>query len=118
VHVVSSEESSDLLQGEDSAQIISHEIVLRADMQDYWVKLVQDNKIEKLSQESSHGGICRFLVDTGQANCSVVNKQFNCIARPRGAHSLIDTRRTQYSFRWIGSVLIQSGKVLLQYSSK
>ena len=85
MHVVSSEESSDLLQGEDSAQIISHEIVLRADMQDYWVKLVQDNKIEKLSQESSHGGICRFLVDTGQANCSVVNKQFNCIARPRGA---------------------------------
>ena len=29
-----------------------------------------------------------------------------------------DTKKTQYSFRWIGSVFIQSGKVLLQYSSK
>ena len=85
MHVVSSEESSELLQGEVSAQIVSHKVVLGADMQDYWVKLIEDYKIKKLSQESCHGWICGFLVDTGQTYCSIVHKQFHCMARPRGA---------------------------------
>ena len=43
LHVLSNEESSDLLQREVSAQVVSHEVVLRADMQDYRVELVENN---------------------------------------------------------------------------
>ena len=77
--------------------VVSQEVIFRADLSDHWDELVGDSNKEELSEEREKRWISGFLVVHRVHHCVVVTEKCDCSTCPALPESLAETTKIQNS---------------------